>query len=158
MGSNRFKYFRNLAGVSIILIVTALFSGCGNKKEADAQTASVTTLNSKSRKTTVMNISSIDEFDRTLTDNTIVLADFYADWCGPCHMLKPKINEIAEEYDKDIKVVAVDIDKFRSLADRFGVNAIPDVRIFKHAKVERSFTGVQPKENYTKALDRLINN
>ena len=80
-----------------------------------------------------------------------VLADFYADWCGPCKMLRPALDAIAEERT-DVKVVAVNIDENPDLADEFDISSIPCVILFKNgAEADRSI-GLQPRE----ALEALI--
>lgn len=74
-----------------------------------------------------------------------VLADFYADWCGPCKMLRPVLDAIAAERT-DVKVVAVNIDENPDLADEFDISSIPCVILFKNgAEADRSI-GLKPKE------------
>ena len=74
-----------------------------------------------------------------------VLADFYADWCGPCRMLRPALEQLSEERS-DVKVVAVNIDEHPELADDFDVTSIPCVIRFKNgAEADRSI-GLVPKE------------
>ena len=74
-----------------------------------------------------------------------VLADFYADWCGPCKMVRPALDAIAEERT-DVKVVAVNIDENPDLADEFDISSIPCVILFKNgAEADRSI-GLKPKE------------
>ena len=74
-----------------------------------------------------------------------VLADFYADWCGPCRMLRPALEQLSEERS-DVKVVAVNIDEHPELADDFDVTSIPCVILFKDgAEADRSI-GLVPKE------------
>ena len=74
-----------------------------------------------------------------------VLADFYADWCGPCRMLRPALEQLSEERS-DVKVVAVNIDEHPELADDFDVTSIPCVILFKNgAEADRS-VGLVPKE------------
>lgn len=74
-----------------------------------------------------------------------VLADFYADWCGPCKMLRPTLDAIAAERT-DVKVVAVNIDENPDLADEFDISSIPCVILFKNgAEADRSI-GLKPKE------------
>ena len=74
-----------------------------------------------------------------------VLADFYADWCGPCRMLRPALDAIAAERT-DVKVVAVNIDENPDLADEFDISSIPCVILFKNgAEADRSI-GLKPKE------------
>ena len=73
-----------------------------------------------------------------------VLVDFWASWCGPCRMLSPVIDEIAEERT-DIKVGKVNVDEQEELAMRFGIMSIPTLIVFKNGEPVRKTMGVQPK-------------
>ena len=80
-----------------------------------------------------------------------VLADFYADWCGPCKMLRPILEEISDDR-QDVKVVSINIDEEDELAEQFDVSAIPCVVLIKDGmEVDRS-VGLKPRE----ALDELL--
>ena len=76
--------------------------------------------------------------------NGLVLIDFYADWCGPCRMVSPIVDEIAEERS-DIKVGKVNVDEQHELAARFGVMSIPTLLVFKDRKVVNQSVGARPK-------------
>ena len=73
-----------------------------------------------------------------------VLVDFWASWCGPCRMLSPVVDEIAEERT-DIKVGKVNVDEQEELAMRFGIMSIPTLIVFKNGEPVRKTMGVQPK-------------
>lgn len=73
-----------------------------------------------------------------------VLVDFWASWCGPCRMLSPVVDEIAEERT-DIKVGKVNVDEQEELAMRFGIMSIPTIIVFKNGEPVRKTMGVQPK-------------
>lgn len=81
-----------------------------------------------------------------LQSDKTVLIDFWAQWCGPCRMLSPVVDEIANE-QTDIKVCKVNIDDEPELATQFGVMSIPTLVVIKDGKVINQSVGVQPKEN-----------
>lgn len=86
-----------------------------------------------------------DNFDSAIRSAKPVLLDFYADWCGPCRMVLPIIEEIAGERD-DVVVAKVNVDDEPELAERFGVFSIPALFVLKNGKVVNKSTGAKPKE------------
>ena len=74
-----------------------------------------------------------------------VLVDFWASWCGPCRMLAPVIDEIAEE-NEDVKVCKVNVDEQEELAARFGIMSIPTLLVFKNGNLQGQTVGVQSKQ------------
>jgi len=90
-----------------------------------------------------------DNFDaEVLSSQTPVLVDFWAEWCGPCHMLGPVIEELADEYAGRVKVGKVDVDQARQTAARFNIQNIPTVILFQNGKPVGSFVGVRRKAEY----------
>ena len=86
----------------------------------------------------------------------VVLVDFWADWCGPCKMLAPTIDQLAETYEGKATIAKIDVDAEPNLARRFGVMSIPTVIILKDgAEVDRK-VGLLPADAYTAALDALF--
>ena len=81
-----------------------------------------------------------------------VLVDFWATWCGPCRMLAPIIEEIAEEYEGKVKVGKINVDEEAQLAIKFGVSSIPTVMVFKNGEVTDVSVGYRPKEQLTALL------
>ena len=75
-----------------------------------------------------------------------VLVDFWATWCGPCRMLAPVLEEIAEEYEKEITVGKINVDEQRDLAIQFGIESIPTVLLFKAGKIVAKSVGFRTKE------------
>ena len=92
----------------------------------------------------VINIT-LENFEaEVIKSNVPVLVDFWASWCGPCRMLSPIVDEIAEERT-DIKVGKVNVDEQEELAMRFGIMSIPTLIIFKNGEPVRKTMGLQPK-------------
>lgn len=85
------------------------------------------------------------EFDReVLQDSGTVLVDFWATWCGPCRMLSPIVDEVAEERT-DVKVGKVNVDEQPELASQFGVMSIPTLLVFRDGKLVNQAVGARPK-------------
>ena len=87
-----------------------------------------------------------------LASDKVVLVDFYADWCGPCRMVAPVVEQIAEEYADRAGVGKLNVDENEEIAVRYGVMSIPTLIAFKNGEVAGKLVGVQPKE----VIERLI--
>ena len=94
----------------------------------------------------VIEINSKNFESEVLNSDKVVLADFNAQWCGPCKMLKPIIDSIADER-KDIKVVSIDIDEEDELAEKYEVFSIPCVVVFKDGEEVKRSVGFKPKQD-----------
>ena len=81
-----------------------------------------------------------------------VLVDFWATWCGPCRMLAPVIEEIANEYAGKVKVGKVNVDDERELELEYGVSSIPTVMVFQNGEVKETSVGYRPKEEIEQLL------
>ena len=100
-------------------------------------------------------LNSVD-FDEVVKANPVVLVDFWAEWCGPCKMLSPAIEELSARYEGRALVAKVNVDESPDLARRFGVMSIPTVVILKDgAEVERK-VGLMPAPVYAAALDKHL--
>ena len=84
-----------------------------------------------------------------------VLVDFWADWCGPCRMLAPVLEEIARDYEGTVKVGKVNVDEQMALAQQFGVTSIPLLVLFKDGKPVAKSLGYRPKEEIVQLLKDL---
>ena len=93
----------------------------------------------------ILHVSATNFDTEVLQCPQTVLVDFYADWCGPCRIVSPIIDEIAEERD-DIIVGKVNVDEQPELASRFGVFSIPTLVVLKDGKLHNQATGARPKQ------------
>ena len=98
-----------------------------------------------------------ESFNETLNSGKLMLVDFWATWCGPCRMLGPVIEELAEEYEgKDIVIGKVDVDENTELARRYGVMQVPTVLLLQNGEELAREIGVRPMETYTELLEEQI--
>lgn len=91
--------------------------------------------------------------EEVLNADKKVLVDFWADWCGPCKMVAPVLEEIADEYGDQIKVVKVNVDDNQELASQYEVMSIPTMIVFEDGNKIEEIVGYQPKESIVKALN-----
>ncbi|SDF43083.1 thioredoxin [Halorubrum xinjiangense] len=89
-------------------------------------------------------------FDTHVTDNDVVLVDFYADWCGPCQMMEPAVEAVAE--DTDAAVLKVDVDVHQALAGEYGVQGIPTLLVFADGEPVERMVGAQTEQALADAI------
>ncbi|OEK03190.1 thioredoxin [Roseivirga sp. 4D4] len=94
------------------------------------------------------------KFETLIDQDTPVLVDFYADWCGPCQMMAPVLKEVAQEMGDKVKVIKIDVDKNQPIAQRFGVRSIPTLILFKNGKVVENRAGVMTKRDLASMIER----
>ena len=82
--------------------------------------------------------------------------DFFATWCGPCRMMAPVIEELAEEYDGKVKIGKLDVDENSDIAARYGVMSIPTIILFKNGEVFSKSVGLQDKEVLENAIKEML--
>ena len=91
-----------------------------------------------------------------LQSATPVLVDFYATWCGPCKMLAPVVEQIAEERAGSLKVCKLDIDAANDIAMQYRIMSVPTLLLFKDGQVVEQLVGAQPKERLLAAIDAKL--
>lgn len=96
------------------------------------------------------------DFDiEVLNENGVVVVDFFANWCGPCNMLAPILEEVQEEM-KNIKIVKVDIDKNPNVSQEYRVKSIPTIKIFKNGEELSTNVGFLPKGSLIDIINKII--
>lgn len=85
-----------------------------------------------------------------------VIVDFWAEWCGPCKMLGPVIEELSGDFEGKVVVGKVDVDANQDFASQYGVRSIPTVLIFQNGEIVGRQVGVAPKQTYTDAINALL--
>lgn len=93
--------------------------------------------------------------EEVLKSSVPVLVDMFATWCGPCKMMAPVVEQLAEEYGESVKVGKVDIDQDGELAAQYGIMSVPTFLIFKDGEVAGRIIGGVPKEELTQAIDKV---
>ena len=84
----------------------------------------------------------MEKFNELIQSPKPVLVDFYAEWCGPCQIMKPRILDVAERMGDNIKIIQIDVDKEKELATRFRIASVPTLIIFKNGKQQWRQSGI----------------
>ncbi len=96
-------------------------------------------------------------FKDLINGDAPVLIDFYADWCQPCKMMAPILQEVKQNLGDDIKIVKIDTDKNREISSNYGIRSIPTLMLFKNGKVVWKQAGIVPAQQLTEILKSQLN-
>ena len=105
-------------------------------------------------KPTAVDDSNFDQI--VLQAKTPVLVDFWAEWCGPCRMVAPMVEELAEEYEGRISFVKLDVDQNPKTASKYGIMSIPTLLLFKNGSPVSNIVGFRPKAELKRSLDTVL--
>ncbi|RSL32220.1 thioredoxin [Salibacterium salarium] len=102
----------------------------------------------------IVNVS--DQSFAEETSEGVVLADFWATWCGPCKMIAPVLEEIDSEMGDQVKIAKLDVDENQETAGKYGVMSIPTLLMFKDGEVVEQIVGFQPKEQLVELINKHV--
>ena len=103
-----------------------------------------------------INVNEADFQEEVLKSDTPVLVDFWAEWCGPCKMVAPVVEKLADDYEGRVKVAKVDVDSNRELSSQYGVRSIPTFLIFKDGEPFEQFGGALPEKVFVDKLEGVL--
>jgi len=104
----------------------------------------------------ILNIGDSQFETEVLKSDKLVLLDFWAEWCGPCRALGPKLEEIAGELSDKVKVVKINIDENKETAQKYGIRSIPTMILFKDGQDTEMLTGNLPKEDIVSKINASV--
>lgn len=152
------------------MLATITFVSCGNSTDKEKQTKEEqknSTINKKENKMKTINLSKSEFLTKVMNyeqnpqewkylgDKPCII-DFYADWCGPCKMVAPLLEELAKEYDGEIYVYKIDTEKEQELAQAFGIRSIPSLLFVPMNEQPQMVMGALPKSELKKAIDDIL--
>ncbi|MCY6484753.1 thioredoxin [Clostridium aestuarii] len=104
----------------------------------------------------IKEISTLNFKEEVLSTDKLVVADFWAPWCGPCRMVGPIIEELSKELGEEVKFVKINIDANGRLADTLRIESIPTIMIIKDGKVKKKIVGFKPKNQLLKSIKKVL--
>ena len=139
-----------LVGITVLIVLakTYIFSN----QQSNATPVAVNDQNVDEGK--LIRDLNVNTFDETIADG-ITLVDFWASWCGPCRIQGPILDKVAQSVKDRAQIAKVNVDKVGALAERFGVQSIPTLILFKDGNEVRRFIGVQNHETLIEAIDKV---
>jgi thioredoxin 1 len=103
----------------------------------------------------IINLTQDNFAKEVLESSTPILVDFWAEWCGPCKMIAPVLDELADEYDGKVRIGKVNIDNEQGLAAEYGVRAIPTLLLFQKGQVAEQIVGLKSKRDLKNSFDKV---
>ncbi|MDG1987204.1 MAG: thioredoxin TrxA [Halieaceae bacterium] len=104
----------------------------------------------------VVHVTEANFEEEVVNSDVPVLVDFWAEWCGPCKMIAPILDEIAKEYGEKLKICKIDVDSNPEIAPKFGIRGIPTLIMFKDGNAESTKVGAVSKSQLVEFVDEII--
>ena len=101
----------------------------------------------------ILSVTNANFEQEVIKSSVPVLVDFWAEWCGPCKMVAPILDELATEYAGKVKIAKVNVDEAQELAGQYGIRAIPTLLLFKNGQVTDQIVGLRSKGEFKSKLD-----
>ncbi len=140
---------------ALIISVIVTMSSCEANDNSTQEETIITQSESTIQRTDgVHEITSVEEFNQIVAQNDrLMVFDLYADWCGPCKMLAPILDDVADNYNERASFYKIDTEDLPSIAQMFRVEGIPYVVFFKNGAIQNALTGLYPEETYSQAVE-----
>jgi thioredoxin 1 len=104
----------------------------------------------------LLNVTDANFEDEVIGSDLPVLVDFWAVWCGPCHMVSPFVEQIGEEYKDRLKVAKLNVDENQSVPAKYGIMSIPTLLLFKGGEPKETIVGALPKDKIVAAISKHL--
>ncbi len=145
--------------IKTLLIISAVLTalagqGCSKKENNEVKNTTMVHLNAATFKEKVFNYET--NTDWKFEGDKPVIIDFYADWCGPCKMVAPVLEDLSKEYDGKIQIYKVDTEKEQELASIFGIRSIPSILFIPMDGKPQMSSGAMPKEGFVQAINEIL--
>jgi putative thioredoxin len=141
------RHFAIIVAVFLLITVASCKNNTNEKKQVQAKTSIITS------------IDNIEQLNKAIeiSNERLLILEFYADWCPPCKELSPILEKIAKEKSETVAIYKIDTDRHRELLDSFQIAGIPYVSFFKNKENVFSLTGLYPKSMYLKVIEKYTN-
>jgi thioredoxin len=133
---------------ALLLSAGLAFSSCGGSHKTDENNATQSTETQQPAATSTAPATAENSADLINTSETPVLVDFYADWCGPCKLMSPVVEELAGKYGAKVKLVKINVDNNHELAQKYQVESIPRFILFKKGAILWQTVGAMPASQF----------
>ena len=104
----------------------------------------------------IVHVTDADFDENVLKSDIPVVVDFWAEWCGPCRMVAPVLEELAKEFDGKVKIAKMDVDDHKDTPNKFGIQAIPTMIFFKDGKETAKIVGVEAKASIQEKINAML--